>query len=395
MATEISGRKYGDVPVIGTDYVAADPLIADFPEAWTPFEKLLKDTQGDGAVISERPNANMEIDFVLGDDVPLTFTVTSYESNTVTMASAALMNGLYAGVELYDKDNDHYWIVDAVDDTGPTFTIYSVTGTGDPAAATELVTVGVSQGEGGRIGVPSYDWTAKQNYVQSFAVEINYSDFYELTNMRVDDWGYQQKQLLKRYTMKQEMALLLGTKTSGTIASASNEPSYGKHYFTGGNRYWIAQAGSDNYDDFALANFTGNDGMIAWKDFEQKAFAKHEDMVVWGVGGLEFYRALHDLYESVKNVEFTAEGPKEFTIFTIPTFIGKILKFIIHPGFTGPFKYYAQFFNPGQLQIAEAMSYSIRQIDYGRDDKKGYKLKRIMGLKPRTIHNLYSFELTE
>ena len=393
MATEISGRKYGDVPVIGTDYVAADPLIADFPEAWTPFEKLLKSYQGDGAVISEKPNANMEIDFILGDEVPLTFTVTSYTSNTVTMASAALMNGLYAGVELYDKTNDHYWIVDAVDDTGPTFTIYSITGSGDPTVGTELVTVGVSQGEGGRIGVPSYEWTAKQNYVQSFAVELNYSDFYEIVNMRVDDWGYQQKQLLKRFTRKQEMALMLGTKTSGTIASASNEPSYGKHYFTGGIRYWIGQAGSDNYDTFALNNFSGVDGMEAWKDFEQKAFAKHEDAVVWGIAGMNFYRALHDLYEE-KNIQFTAEGPKEFNIFSVTTFIGKILKLLIHPGFAGPFGYYAQFFNPAQLQIAEAKPYMIREIDYGRDDKKGYKIKRIMGLKPRTIHDLYSFELT-
>lgn len=392
---EIGGRKYGDVPNIGTDYVAADPLIADFPESWIPFERLLQNAQGEDAVIPETPNANMEIDFITGDEVPLVITVVSYSSNTVTVSAAADINGLYAGVELYDKTNDHYWIVDAVDDTGPTFDIYSVTGSGDPAADTELITVGVSQGEGGRIGVPSYEWTANQNYVQSFAVEINASDFYELVNMRVDDWGYQQQQLLKRFTRKQEMALMLGTKTSGTISGTSNEPSYGKHYFTGGIRYWISQAGSANAEDFALTNFTGAAGMTKWKDFEQLAFTKHESPIVYGVVGLEFYRALHDLYESVTNVEFRAEEGKEYTLFVIPTFIGKTLKVLIHAGFTGPFKYYGQFFNPEQLQIGEAKPYMIRQIDYGRDDKKGYKLKRIMGLKPRTYSNLYSFELTE
>jgi len=387
----MEGRKWGDVPDIGKEWVSADPIIRSIDSYWFPFEKFIPS-------INEKPNASMRIDWAQRDALPLVFTVTAHGANNrITVGSKALLHGLHAGDVLYSAAaGDAEWmIVDQIDRTNFYIYAYNIAGTDHVGTATDYVagnilySAGISQAEGGRAGVVQYDYTAVYNYQQSFGVEITESDLHKITNFRVDEDGNLRQNAVREFWKRIELALLLGYR--GTSAGVgSYEPSDGTHYLTGGFKYYIDDASQNK--TIPLVNFTGADGLKLWKDFLKDALKFGSNKSHWCICGNEFYVELHNLYEA-KNIQFTPTS-LEFDVFNIRTFMGKTLNVVVHPGLTNAFAYSAYFFDSNEVAMSVGQPMVMKEIDYGRYNKTGYKLWTVKGLKPYTSNTLYSLTLT-
>jgi hypothetical protein len=388
---EMEGRKVGDVPDIGKEWVTADPIIRSIDLAWYPFDKVVRE-------ISESPLASMKIEWARRDSLPLSFTVTAHGANNrITVASKAVLHGLHAGDVLYSTAAGaaEWMIVDQVDRTNFYIYAYKIAGTdqvgssGSYSAGAVLYMSGISMGEGGRAGVVQYDYTAIYNYQQSFGVEITESDQHAITLHRTDEDGFLRQNALTEFLKRIELALILGERgTSDPVGSY--EPSDGTHRLTGGLRYFINDASQN--ETIPLANFTGATGAAEWKDFCKEALKYGSNKRHVGVCGLEFLSSLHNLYGE-KDIQFTPTN-LEFEIYNIRTFMGKALTLIVHPGLTGAFAYTSYFFDPSELAISVGQPMVMKPIDYGRYNRTGYKYWTVKGLKPYTTETMWSLALT-
>jgi len=386
---------YGDLSDIAEKYTDVEASILDTKETdwWLPFTKFLDKTKTEGAT-------NMTYYWVLADENPLVITLYSQSTtNTFEVASSADIKGLHEGDLLYSTDAGaaEFMIVGAVTPSASAnasaFLAYNYAGTNYASTGSsysegdKLYVSGISQPEGGRAGRVVYESTEAYNYLQSFSVQIEHSDFAHLTNDRIDNVRFQNDQALLQFLKRIELNSLLGERDTiaAAAAGASTDRIYeGAHYLTGGIRYFVPTA---NATSVAAGAFD----MTAWRTFLQGVahYGGGEKIMYCGLG---LYDKIWGIYDTA-GVQLTPNA-LTFNVFKIQEY-GRILSIIPHPALIDAFSDVGYAFDPLYMKQKVALPISRRQVlPNGEYDKTIWKLKTIRGLKPMNTRTLHSLTIT-
>lgn len=368
------------------EYIDVQPLVQLLDPQWYPFTLMLnKYTQG-----AQEVGTSMKFYWHVQDSYPLSIDITADDgSDTFSVAAEADINGLYVGCVVYSKDagTDDWRVVTSITRNGAStvFDAVNVLGTdntGSYVSGNTFMIGGTVQAEGGRAGTVEYGYTEKYNFLQPMAVELEKTDLADFPD-RVSDAQFQKERSLVQFEKHMEMALILGERGSHA-GVGSVETSDGKLYFTGGLQYWIPTANKfEEVDD--------NFDMDYWWDITEN-ITKFGSIDKYALTGFGLYKKIRKLYGD-NNIQLTPEQT-EFGVFDCDTIYNRKLYLVPHPGFTGDLNNKAFIIDPPYLRNKVKQPISVRDIEYGRYDKTGYKYKTIFGLKPLNLETLFSLEIT-
>lgn len=382
-------RKFATVEGVASagDYVDVQAIIQLLDPQWYPFTKMLGQyTQG-----AQEAAKSMKFYWDVQDSYPLEITVTSDDgSDTFGVEAEADINGLYVGCCVYSNDAgaDDWRVVTSITRDGASsefdaVNVLGTDGTGSYVSGNKFHISGSIQGSGGRAGTVEYGYTEKYNYLQPFAVELQRTDLLEVLKDRVQDAQFQKERALVQFQKHIEMALILG-KRGSHAGVGSAETADGTLYFTGGLHNWIPTAN-------AISKPNNEFDMDYWWEFNEDVM-KYGSLKKYALCGFGAYRHIRKLYGD-NNITLTPEKI-EFGVFNCDTIYNRKIYFVPHPGLTGDFDNTMYIIDPPYLRLKQAQPISVRNINYGRYDKSGYKYKTILGLKPLSLETLFSLTIT-
>lgn len=384
--------QFDVLDVLARDYIDVEErvLALDKDNWWLPFTKWFDKAH-------TQPARSMRYDWALAADNPMYITVNTHPSNnTFTVAATASLNGIHVGDVLFSNagstGSDEWMIVDSITNS-TTFICYNVSGqddcgtAGNYAANDILYVAGTVQAEGGRAGRVVYDISTAFNYLQSFAVQIERSDFAILTHDRLGDAQFQRKQATLEFLKRQELAYIFGDKAEDTGYGGSGRPSDGNLYLTGGLQEYMP---SGNITNLASSELD----LESWRTWLRGA-------VQYGGGqkiiyaGLDFYDEVWNMYKNETNFNIQISPNKlGFEVFRIP-YMGHNIEITPHPALIQDLALRAYLWDPDYMFQKVALPYSLRNIPMVEYDKDRYKLKSIRGLKPMNANVLHQLTITE
>jgi len=378
---------------LSRDYIDVEAEVIGLDkDAWQlPFTKYL-------GMTNTQPARSMRYDWALASDNPMSITVATHASNNIfTVSATANLNGIHVGDVLFSNDAgaDEWAIVDSITDS-TTINLFNTAGTDYVGTATsysagdKFYVAGTVQAEGGRAGRVVYDISTAYNYLQSFAVQIERSDFAALTQDRLSDAQFQKKQAVINFLKRQEMAYILGKRAEDTGYGGTGRPSDGNIYLTGGLWEFLPAA---------------NKKVLTTSELNISSFRSWlRDTVAYGSGdkiifcGLDWYDRVWDMYDQREKVRYLVQGESEFfpnaEVFVI-RYMGRSFQVKPHPGLIGELADYGFLHDPLYMRQKVALPYSLRQIPMVEYDKDRYKLKSIRGLKPLNENTLHSLRVPE
>lgn len=384
--------QFDVLDALARDYIDVEErvLALDKDNWWLPFTKWFDKAH-------TQPARSMRYDWALASDNPMYITVSSQAvANTFVVAATASLNGIHVGDVLFSNDGstgaDEWMIVDSITDS-TTFVCYNVSGQDDSGTGGRytsgdiLYVAGTVQAEGGRAGRVVYDISTAYNYLQSFAVQIERSDFAMLTHDRLGDAQFQRKQATLEFLKRQELAYIFGDRAEDTGYGGSGRPSDGNLYLTGGLQEYIP---SGNITSLSTAELD----MESWREWLR-------DGVKYGGGqkiiyaGLDFYDDVWTMYKNETNFNIQI-NPNNlgFEVFRVP-YMGHIITITPHPALVEDLSRRGYLWDPDYMFQKVALPYSLRNIPMVEYDKDRYKLKSIRGLKPMNENVLHQLTITE